>query len=107
MILAIAALAAASLAQAQPAEPVAQLAPAAADAGAPVPRPQYRSVFQDVPRGVEARHDDWRQANAEVGRFPRGHADRLKWEEAQGAAQAGSPSPRAPASAAAPAGHRH
>ncbi len=75
-ILAIAALAAASLAQAQP-------------------HPSYRSVFEDTPRGVETRRDDWKKANAEVGRFPRGHADWLKWEEAQGAQ-----SPRAPASAA-------
>ncbi len=85
----MAALAAASLAQAQPSDPAA----AAADAA---PRPAYRSVFQDTPRGVEEQQDDWKKANAEVGRFPRGHADLLKWEEAHQDGQG----PRAPASAA-------
>jgi hypothetical protein len=26
---------------------------------------------------------DWKTANADVGRFPRGHVDLLKWEQAQ------------------------
>jgi hypothetical protein len=64
------------LASAQPAEP-------AADAAAAVPRVPYRSVFDGMPRGVESAREDWKKANAEVGRFPRGHIDLLKWEEAQ------------------------
>lgn len=67
----------------------------AADPAAAVPAPQYRSVLQDTPRGVEDGAGDWRQANAEVARFPRGHIDLLKWE----AAQAAAPGQQAPASA--------
>lgn len=84
---------AASLAQAWAADP--------ADPGASVPAPQYRSVFQDTPKGVEEGSDDWKKANAEVGRFPRGHADILKWENAR---QPAAPRPTAPASA--PPGHK-
>ena len=69
--------------------------PEAADPQTPVPRMAYRSVFQDTPAGVEPEALDWKKANAEVGRFPRGHIDLLKWEENQGGA-----SPRAPAGAA-------
>lgn len=85
-ILALAALAAASLAQAQPPE-----TGTAADPTAQVPRPTDRPLLQDLPRGVETRQEDWKRANAGVGQFPRGHADLLKWEEAQ--------RPRPPASA--------
>lgn len=68
---------------------------AAADPAAPVPRVNYRSVFQDTPTGVEESRDDWRKANAEVGQFRRGHVDLLKWE----AAQPGGGAPAAPAQA--------
>lgn len=80
-------------------------APDPASPEAPVPRLQYRSVFQDTPRGVEAEATDWKKANAEVGQFPRGHADILKWEAQQGAAKppAGAPANPAASPARAPA----
>lgn len=56
--------------------------PAAADPAAAVPSVHYRSVF-DTARGVETQSLDWKKANAEVGQFRRGHADVLKWEQAQ------------------------
>jgi hypothetical protein len=43
----------------------------------------YRSVFSDLPAGVEASTPDWTKSNADVGRFQRGHIDLLKWEESQ------------------------
>ena len=89
-------------------------APDAANPDAPVPRVAYRSVFTGTPTGVAGEGIDWRKANAEVGRFPRGHVDLLKWEAAQpgaapatpAAASASAPA-AAPASSAAPARHRH
>jgi hypothetical protein len=56
------------------------LAADAADPGAAAPRPAYRSVFEGRAAGVEDGTVDWRKANADVARFPRGHADLLKWE---------------------------
>lgn len=91
----------------------------AADPAAPVPRPAYRSVFQDTPTGIEQDAADWKKANAEVGQFTRGHIDLLRWEERQTAPAAGPPAaaPAAPAAvrpatpaapAAVPAAaHRH
>lgn len=75
----------------------------AADPASPVPATVYRSVFADTPRGVETRTVPWRQANASVGRFTRGHADILKWEAAQQqeAASAGSSGVETPAPASA------
>lgn len=73
----------------------------AADPAAPVPAMTYRSVFQDMPTGVEEQAIDWRKANAEVGQFPRGHVDILRWEQRQGSAAAA----RTPASA--PAAQPH
>ncbi|MGV3493508.1 MAG: hypothetical protein ACO1OY_06540 [Ramlibacter sp.] len=58
----------------------------AADPAAPVPRTEYRSVLDPLPRGVEAGSIPWRDANAAVAEFPRGHIDLLKWEQRQGAA---------------------
>lgn len=95
-------------------------AQAAADPAEPstsVPAPAYRSVFQDLPAGVEEEQVDWKQANADVAQFPRGHADYVKWEEQQagqaaarqpaaGAAPSAAPAP-VPAPAAGPQGHRH
>lgn len=64
----------------------------------------YRSVFDGLPTGVEEDTVDWRKANADVGQFPRGHIDLLKWEEGQaGAAPARAAAPASPASGA----HRH
>jgi hypothetical protein len=52
-------------------------------ASTPVPSAQYRSVFADLPRGVEDTQLDWKAANAAVGQFKRGHMDLLKWEREQ------------------------
>lgn len=73
------------------------LAADAADPGAPTPPPAYRSVFTGTPTGVEEDSVDWRKANADVARFPRGHADVLKWEEREGSAPATAPRPAASA----------
>ena len=102
---------------------VAVILPLLAHADAPsgqavqAPAVPYRSAFEGKTRGVEEGTVDWKAANAEVGRFPRGHADLLKWEQAQGAnggtapsstPQAEPPAPRTSAPAApAAAGHRH
>jgi hypothetical protein len=74
----------------------------AADPDAPVPRIAYRSVLPAPSTPAEA-DVPWRQANGQVGRFPRGHADLLKWEELQ---ERGATPQRAPA-APADAIHRH
>ncbi len=52
----------------------------ASQAATAVPALIYRSVFADLPQGVEATALDWKAANAQVGQFKRGHADLLKWE---------------------------
>lgn len=82
-LLALALLAAPTLSPAQTA-PVPSAA--VADPAATVPAPEYRSALAHSPRGVVQDSVDWRAANAEVGRNTRGHADILKWEQAQGAA---------------------
>jgi hypothetical protein len=83
-------------------------ADAAADPAAPVPRVNYRSVFQDVPAGVEESREDWRKANAEVGQFRRGHIDLLKWEAAQPAeAPPSGNGATSPAKPAPPSAHKH
>ncbi len=72
----------------------------AADATKPVPAALYRSVFNGVPLGVEQQLIGWKQANANVGQFKRGHADLLKWEQEQAkqaAASKTSPHPTPPA----------
>jgi hypothetical protein len=51
--------------------------------GTPVPKAQYRSAFDGLPTGIEQTVVDWRDANANVGQFKRGHVDILKWEEEQ------------------------
>ncbi|MDZ7890543.1 MAG: hypothetical protein U5L73_02150 [Rhodoferax sp.] len=75
-------------AQAQPAAP-ALTEPArtlqASDAASPVPALPYRSVFADLPRGVEEGSGDWKAANKAVSQFPRGHIDLLQWEKARAA----------------------
>ena len=55
----------------------------ASQANTPVPAAAYRSVFTDLPQGVEETVLDWKAANAAVGQFKRGHADLLKWERDQ------------------------
>lgn len=69
----------------------------AAEPAAPVPRVSYRSVFSDLPTGVEAGREDWKKANTDVGRFTRGHIDILKSE--QQAAPAATPDSALPAAA--------
>jgi hypothetical protein len=103
---------------------VAAILPLLAHADAPsaqavqAPPVPYRSAFEGLTRGVEEGTVDWKAANAEVGRFPRGHVDLVKWEQAHGAngvtaapssaPPADPPAPRTSAPAApAAAGHRH
>jgi hypothetical protein len=57
--------------------------PQVADPASPVPAVLYRSAFVDTPQGVETGTLPWKDANAEVGQFTRGHIDILKWEAAQ------------------------
>jgi hypothetical protein len=57
----------------------------ASDAASPVPALPYRSVFADLPKGVEEGSTDWKAANKAVAQFPRGHIDLLQWEKAQAA----------------------
>lgn len=82
-------LPAAAAASAQTPTPYPRLDPRpteqAADPASPVPAALYSSAFAGLPTGVEFAADDWKKANAAVGQFPRGHADLLKWEQAQGA----------------------
>ena len=63
--------------------PIPHAQPAVTDPAAAVPPVVYQSVFVDVPAGVETTTIDWKNANAEVGQFRRGHVDILKWEESQ------------------------
>jgi hypothetical protein len=55
----------------------------ASQANTPVPAQLYRSALAGLPKGVERGPLDWTAANAAVAQFPRGHADLLKWEQAQ------------------------
>lgn len=55
----------------------------AASPGTLVPAITYQSVFVNRPQGVEPASDDWKKSNATAGQFKKGHADLLKWEEAQ------------------------
>lgn len=73
-----------SLAAVVAALPLLAVAADAADPAAPVPRPEYRSVLPARAAAVAEEPElPWRQANDEVGRFPRGHVDLLKWEQGQ------------------------
>lgn len=106
---------AAAIAAAFPGLAAAQPAPDPSDPSPPAPAPAYRSAFEGLPAGVEQEQVDWKEANADVARFPRGHADYVKWEEQQpgGVRQpaAGATPPAAPAAAGTPParqqGHRH
>ena len=55
----------------------------ASQAYTPVPPVVFKSVFSDLPKGVETTTLDWKAANANVGQFKRGYADLLKWEQEQ------------------------
>jgi hypothetical protein len=55
----------------------------ASNPATPVPSVDYRSPFQDIPKGIETHVVDWKTSNATVGQFKRGHADLLKWEAEQ------------------------
>lgn len=80
-------------------------APQATDPTAPVPAVTYRSVFSDLPTGVEAGREDWKKANTDVGRFTRGHADILKSEQQAAPAAPATAPAAAPPAAAHP--HKH
>lgn len=82
-------------------------APQPADPSAPVPAVSYRSVFADLPTGVEAGREDWKKANNEVGRFTRGHVDILKSEQQQQAAPAAPAATPDTAPPAAAHPHKH
>jgi opacity protein-like surface antigen len=79
----------------------------AADPAVPVPTLAYRSALP-APADLAEPAVPWAQANQEVARFPRGHADLVRWEERQ---ERGSSTPSsAPAAPAAPEdahGHAH
>lgn len=106
---------AAAIAAAFPGIAAAQAATDPSDASPPAPVPAYRSAFEGLPAGVEQEQVDWKEANADVAQFPRGHADYVKWEAQQqgGARQpaaGGAPAATPPAGATPPArqqGHRH
>lgn len=68
----------------------------AADPAAPVPPPTYRSALPEPVPGIAEPDIPWRDANAAVARFPRGHADVLKWEERQATPAASAPAPVPP-----------
>jgi len=65
------------------APPLLAAAADAADPAVPVPPPAYRSVLPATPTDLAEEPIPWRKANADVARFPRGHADLLKWEAGQ------------------------
>ncbi len=76
------------------------VAPAPADPNAPTSALQHRPLASGG--SIVNAPSDWRQANAAVGAFARGHADVVAWEKSQatpGAAQA------APAGSTALPGH--
>lgn len=54
----------------------------ASDPRATVPPPAYRSALP-APTDLAEPTVPWTQANQDVARFPRGHADVLRWEERQ------------------------
>ncbi|MBC5784290.1 hypothetical protein H8N03_15160 [Ramlibacter sp. USB13] len=68
----------------------------AADPAAAVPPTTYRSVLPGQPAALAEPDLPWRQANDAVARFPRGHADIVKWENGQAAPAAPASAPRAP-----------
>ena len=73
----------------------------AADPAAEVPRMSYRPVLPDQAAAVAEQDIPWREANEAVARFPRGHADIVKWEN-----RLSPPAAPASAPAASDAGRR-
>ena len=63
----------------------------AADPAATVPRMIYRPVLPPQPAGIAEQDLPWREANDAVARFPRGHADIVKWEARQAASAPATP----------------
>lgn len=57
-----------------------QQAAAAANPDAPAAALSYQALPALGASALVRELDDWRQANATVGQFPRGHADIVKWE---------------------------
>jgi hypothetical protein len=70
----------------------------ASQASTLVPPVAYRSVFADLPQGVESTTLDWKAANANVGQFKRGYADLLKWEQELAAKGRAAPANTEPSS---------
>ena len=63
------------------------------DPAAAVPPLPYRSALPP-PAPVAEQDIPWKQANEAVARFPRGHADVLRWEERQAPPTAPASAPR-------------
>jgi len=78
--------------------------PPVGDPASPVPAVVYRSAFAGMPRGVETEALPWKEANAAVGQFTRGHMDILKWEAAQQKSDPGRAATPAPLSMPMPHG---
>ncbi len=64
------------------------------------PLPAYQPLPAAGASALVRERQDWREANATVGQFPRGHQDLVRWERAHGLGGALQPAP-APASTAA------
>lgn len=74
-----------------------------ADPAAPVPPLAYRSALP-APTDLAEPVVPWAQANQEVARFPRGHADLVRWEQRQQRESSTPPAaPAAPEDAHGPA----
>jgi len=97
----------AALALCWPLLTLAQGGPEVSDPAAPVPAPVYRPAWTPTqPRGVAEGSIDWLRANAEVGQFPRGHADLVRWEARQAPA-GNAPTLPPPPPSATPHPHEH
>ncbi|MBU0588889.1 MAG: hypothetical protein KJ852_09165 [Gammaproteobacteria bacterium] len=88
----------------EPPAPATPLMPHPADPQARVAPPVYLSPYAAPAPEADNAPMDWRQANAEVGQFRRGHIDILKWEASQEAPKAMSPDTMPPAMSG---GHQH
>jgi len=75
-----------------------------ADPAAPVPPLAYRSALP-APTDLAEPVVPWNDANQEVARFPRGHADLVRWEERQ--ERESTTPPPAPAGPEDAHGHAH
>jgi len=75
-----------------------------ADPATPVPPLAYRSALP-APTDLAEPVVPWAQANQQVARFPRGHADVVRWEERQ--ERESSTPPAVPAAVEDRHGHAH